>query len=68
MAASDPILLSIAVALLLTSSAATEQTLPELQPFRGAWVPEGAKCDSIFLPTGYLDCIPSLRCNDAGEY
>jgi hypothetical protein len=34
---------------LLTSSAAEAQTDPDLQRFRGAWVPEGAKCETVFF-------------------
>lgn len=42
----------IVLPVLLTSTAANAQTYPDLQRFRGAWVPEGAKCETVFFRQG----------------
>ena len=37
---------------LVMSTAADAQLYPDLERFRGAWVPEGAACESVFFRQG----------------
>jgi hypothetical protein len=48
----DRLWLGIVLPVLLTSAVADAQTYPDLQRFRGAWVPEGAKCETVFFRQG----------------
>jgi hypothetical protein len=58
----DRLWLGIVLPMLLTSAAADAQLYPDLERFRGAWVPERAKCETGFFRQGSSINFHLFRC------